>query len=105
MCRRVACRMCGKTPLLQRRCAWRSSYEPPVRGHRHYRQIVAFEKLDRGREWSAGENQMVFRLAVIALLFLFGLLASVVLMFFRLRWTRLGWSHAALEFTHPRFHF
>src|ERR1700723_3306108 len=103
-CRRVACRRCGKTPLRQRR-GWRSSYEPPVRGHRHYRQIVAFEKLDRGRERSAGEDQMVFRLAVIAFLLLFGLLASVVLMFFCLRrWTRLGRSHAAPEFTHPRFH-
>src|ERR1700693_5666893 len=39
-CRKAACRKCGRMPLRPYLDAWRSSYEPPVRGHRHYRWIV-----------------------------------------------------------------
>ena len=60
--------------------AWRSSYEPPVRGHRHYRQIVY-----RWTQRSASQNEMVLGLAVIALLLLLGLLRCVVLVVFLFR--------------------
>src|SRR5580692_10618210 len=83
--------------------AWRSSYEPPVRGHRHYRQIV-----DRWTQRSAGENEMVLVLAVIAILLLLGLLCCVVLMVFLFRRgftrTTFGGGDVALEFAHARFH-
>src|SRR4029077_5677723 len=71
---KVAFRMCGRRPPQQFRCEWRSSYEPPVRGHRHYRQF-----LERWTLRSAGQNEMIIRLAVVALLLLLGLLCCVVL--------------------------
>ena len=74
---KVACRKCGRRPLQQYRCAWRSSYEPPVSGHRHYRQIAK-----RWTQRSAGQNEMVVSLAVVALLLLLGLLCCVVLVVF-----------------------
>src|SRR5579871_4980850 len=74
---RVACRMCGRRPLQLDRCVWRSSYEPPVRGHRHYRQIA---DLLTGT-LSAGQNETAIGLAVVALVFLLGLLCCVVLVF------------------------
>src|ERR1700678_4097838 len=102
-CCRAACRKCGRTRLPQYLDAWRSSYEPPVRGYRHYRQIV-FRETQR----SAGQNEMVLSLAVITLLLLLGLLCCVVLVVFLVRRgftrSRFGGSDVALEFAHTRFH-
>src|ERR1019366_909992 len=102
---RVAFRKCGRKPPQQCRCVWRSSYEPPVRGHRHYRQIAIT------KTWthvSAGQNELVLGLAVVALLLLLGLLCCVVLVVFlfggsRLPGTGLGGRDRALDFAHARF--
>src|SRR5579863_5888682 len=107
-CRKAACRKCGKMPLRQYLDAWRSSYEPPVRGHRHYRQILTYRILiqrikDRWTQRSARQNEMVLSLAVVAILLLLGLLCCVVLVLFLGRRGR-GGSDVALEFAHPRFH-
>src|ERR1022692_4120725 len=98
-CRRAACRKCDRMRRRQYRCVWRSSYEPPVRGHRHYRQIVY-----RWTQRSAGQNEMVLALAVIAILLLLGLLCCVVLVVFLLGRAWLGGGDVALEFVHARLH-
>src|ERR1700722_968872 len=94
---KVAFPTCGRRPLQRYRCAWRSSYEPPVRGHRHYRQIVALQTLDRGTHGSASQNEIVFNLAVVALLFLLGLLCCVVPMLFLLRGPGFGGRDVTLD--------
>src|SRR4029077_11585697 len=91
--------MCGRTPPQLDRCDWRSSYEPPVRGHRHYRQIRIYRIEDRWTQLSACQDQLLPRLAVIALLLLLGLLCCVVFMFVLLRPTRLGWIQVAFDTT------
>src|SRR5216683_2988425 len=66
---RVVCRMCGNMPLREFADGWRSSYEPPVCGYRHYRWII----------WKRGNHRLAPFLAVVAFLFLFGLPTGIVL--------------------------
>src|SRR5499427_9901336 len=99
---KVACRMCGRTPPQLDHCDWRSSYEPPVRGHRHYRQIA---KVETRTHMSVSQNKLIFRLAVVALLLLLGLLCCVVLVFVRLRRSRLGRVQVALDPTDRSLNF
>src|SRR5580704_14834630 len=102
---KVACRRCGRRPPQRYRCVWRSSYEPPVRGHRHYRQIA---RVKTWAQWSdgrsAGQNELSITLAVIALLWLIGLLCCVVLVVFLFRGSGLGRGNVALDLPRQRFH-
>src|SRR5260370_38148245 len=63
---------------------------------------------DRWTQRSAGQNEMVLVLAVVAILLLLGLLCCVVLMVFLRRCgfgrTTSGGRHVALEFAHCRLH-
>src|SRR5215470_2496759 len=76
--------MCGSRPLRHFEDDWHSSYEPPVRGHRHYRWIgyarpqelcgtetPVFRK--RSKDW------LVPFLTVVAFLLLIGLSTGVAL--------------------------
>src|SRR5438270_3230402 len=107
---KVAFRKCGRRPLQRYRYEWRSSYQPPVRAHRHYRQIASVKPIEKWSPVSAGQNEIAVGLAVVALLLLLGLLCCVVLVIFL--WRRPGFSAAgfsgcdvALEFANARLDF